>query len=108
MNFDAKIRNISERIKQDNDYVASNKEFAADSHPFAMNKTMDRLKVGLLKWGILIKPILTEAMPSFHFAKPMTPRTHAKHESIKRLQVKTKKNSSNFTAQGVKTIIINY
>lgn len=30
-------------------------------------------------------------MPPFHFAKPMTLRTHAQHESIKRLQVKTKK-----------------
>ena len=91
MNFDAKIRNISERIKQDNDYVASNKEFAADSHPFAMNKMMGSLKVGSVKVGSINKPHLNRSNAALSFRKTNDTRTHAKHESIKRLQVKTKK-----------------
>ena len=69
MNFDAKIRNISERMKQDNDYVASNEEFAADSHPFAMNKMMGSLKVGSVKVGSINKPHLNRSNAALSFRK---------------------------------------
>ena len=107
MNFDAKIRNISERIKQDNDYVASNKEFAADSHPFAMNKMMSSLKVGSVKVGAINKPHLNRSNAALSFRKTNDTPHPCKHESIKRLQVKTKKLLELHSPRS-KTNIINY
>ena len=102
MNFDAKIRNISERTKPNNDYVASNNEFAADSHPFAMNKTVDRLKAGPVKVGYINKTHLNRSNAVLSFRKTNdTPHPCSAREH-KEATDNDKKNSSNFTAQGVK------